>query len=267
MEDKPATLSSSPASSNYTIKTVQELAIDGQKHLQETIQAAFLILSAMDGELFHPNIGSTTVAASSAPPNTAATTSNACGGSTSMSNGQHSNVDVLSDSSSASSSASASALQSHPQHHNSFDIGAGAVDEARLQYKSSVTALRSVLITISNAKKGYNPPYGSTVAEVHEAVPTSNSPADQMAIEKLEEQASALRKVSVLYLFMKFTGGWEVGLDLSDFIMEMKAQGDSGVKYLKTEASEEQVNFELILKQQHKSSVSPDYHLVDWTRL
>ncbi|KAL0330885.1 UNVERIFIED_CONTAM: Mediator of RNA polymerase II transcription subunit [Sesamum angustifolium] len=254
MEDKPATLSSSPASSNYTTKTVQELAIDGQKHLQETIQAAFLILSTMDGELFHPNIGSTTVAASSAPPNTAATTSNAGGGSTSMSNGQHSNVDVLSDSSSASSSASASALQSHPQHHNSFDIGAGAVDEARLQYKSSVTALRSVLITISNAKK----------AEVHEAVPTSNSPADQMEIEKLEEQASALRKVSVLLLIYEIYG--RMGA-LSDFIMEMKAQGDSGAKYLKTEASEEQVNFELILKQQHKSSVSPDYHLVDWPRL
>ncbi|KAL0312157.1 UNVERIFIED_CONTAM: Mediator of RNA polymerase II transcription subunit [Sesamum radiatum] len=159
MDDKPATLLSSlPTSSNYTTKTTQELAIDGQKHLQETIQAAFLILSSMNDELRHPNTCSTTtstVAASSAPPNTAATTSIAGGGSTSMSNAHHSNVDVLSDSSSASSSASASALQSHPQHHNSFDIGAGALDEARLQYKSSVAALRSVLITISNAKKVY----------------------------------------------------------------------------------------------------------------
>lgn len=65
-----------------------------------------------------------------------------------MSNGHHPNGDVLSDSSSASSSA-----QSHTQRHNSFDIGGGALDEARLQYKSSVAALRSVLIALSNAQK------------------------------------------------------------------------------------------------------------------
>lgn len=73
-----------------------------------------------------------------------------------MSSGHHSNGDVLSDSSSsASSSASASASQSHPRHHNSFDIGGGALDEARLQYKSSVAALRSVLIAIANSQKVY----------------------------------------------------------------------------------------------------------------
>ncbi|KAK4435741.1 Mediator of RNA polymerase II transcription subunit [Sesamum alatum] len=147
MEDKSATLSSSPTSSNHTTKTTQELAIQGQKHLEETIQAAFLILYAVNGELCHPNLWSTT-----APPTTAATTSNAGGGSTSMTNGHQSNVDVLSDS---SSSAPASASQSHSQHHNSFDFGGGALDEARLHYKSSVAALRSLLVVISNAKKVY----------------------------------------------------------------------------------------------------------------
>ncbi|XP_020549690.1 mediator of RNA polymerase II transcription subunit 30 isoform X2 [Sesamum indicum] len=152
MEEKPSTMSSSPTSSNYTTKTTQELAIEGQKHLEETVESAFLILSAMNDELCNPNLWSTTSSATSAavsasgPPNTTSG-----GGTTSMSNGHHSNTDVLSDSSSASSSASAS--HSHPQHHNSFDIGGGALDEARLQYKSSVASLRSVLIAISNSQK------------------------------------------------------------------------------------------------------------------
>ncbi|KAI3453994.1 hypothetical protein Pfo_010657 [Paulownia fortunei] len=182
MEEKPSTLSSSPTSSNFTTKTTPELAVEGQKHLEETIEAAFLILSAMNDELCNPNLWSTTSSAtSSAPPSN---TTSLGGGPASMSNGHHSNGDVLSDSSSASSSASAS--QSHPQHHNSFDIGGGALDEARLQYKSSVASLRSVLIAISNAQK----------AKVPEVVPTSTSvsPADQMETEKLEEQASILRK-------------------------------------------------------------------------
>ncbi|KAK4422374.1 protein RRC1 [Sesamum alatum] len=182
MEEKPSTMSSSPTSSNYTSKTTQELAIEGHKHLEETVESAFLILSAMNDELCNPNLWSTTSsAAGAAPPNT----TNATGGGTaSMSNGHHSNADVLSDSSSASSSASAS--HSHPQHHNSFDIGGGALDEARLQYKSSVASLRSVLIAISNSQK----------VKLSEAVPTSTSasPADQIEIEKLEEKASILRK-------------------------------------------------------------------------
>ncbi|KAG8381940.1 hypothetical protein BUALT_Bualt05G0024900 [Buddleja alternifolia] len=180
MEEK----SSSPTSSNYTTKTTQELAIEGQKHLEETIEAAFLILSAMNDELCNPNLWSTTAAAAPTPNTTAITAASVGGGPASMSNGHQSNADVLSDSSSASSSASAS--QSHLQHHNSFDIGGGALDEARLQYKSSVAALRSVLIAISNAEK----------AKVAELVPTSSSvsPADQTETEKLEEQASILRK-------------------------------------------------------------------------
>lgn len=101
-----------------------------------------------------------------------------------MTNGLHPNGDVLSDSSSASSSASAS--QSHTQHQNSFEIGGGALDEARLQYKASVASLRSVLLAISNAQKG----------KASEAILTSTSVsvADQTEIEKLEDQAAILRK-------------------------------------------------------------------------
>ncbi|CAA3025355.1 Hypothetical predicted protein [Olea europaea subsp. europaea] len=188
MEDKPSTLSSSPTSANYTTpKTTQELAIDGQKHLEETIEAAFLILSAMNDELCNPNLWSTptTTSATTTQRNTsaaaAANTTIANGGPTSMSIGQHSNGDVLSDSSSsASSSASASAAQSH---HPNFDIGGGALDEARLRYKAAVAALRSVLTAISNAEK----------AKAPEAI-SSVSLSEQTEIEKLEEQASTLRK-------------------------------------------------------------------------
>lgn len=141
-------MSSSPTSSNYTHKTVQELAVEGQRHLEETIQSAFLILSAMNDELCNAALWSNTSSSASAAPSGA---TNPGGG---VINGHHPSADVLSDSSSASSSASAS--QSHTQHHNSFEIGGGALDEARLQYKASVASLRSVLLAISSVQKVFN---------------------------------------------------------------------------------------------------------------
>ncbi|EYU29203.1 hypothetical protein ABFS82_05G125300 [Erythranthe guttata] len=180
MEEKPSNLSSSPTSGNYATKTTQELSVEGQNHLEETIDAAFLILSAMNDELCNPSLWSTTSTAA----NPSTTHLGGGGASASVGNGHQLNGDVLSDSSSASSSASAS--QSHPQNHNSFDIGGGALDEARLQYKSSVASLRSVLTAISAAQK----------AKVPEMVPTSASVSltDQTEIEQLEEQHSILRK-------------------------------------------------------------------------
>ncbi|KAL5791509.1 hypothetical protein ACOSP7_000103 [Xanthoceras sorbifolium] len=41
-------------------KTTQELAKEGQKHLEETIEAAFQILSSMNDELCNPALWSTT---------------------------------------------------------------------------------------------------------------------------------------------------------------------------------------------------------------
>ncbi|KAL0407869.1 UNVERIFIED_CONTAM: Mediator of RNA polymerase II transcription subunit [Sesamum radiatum] len=156
MEEKPSTMSSSPTSSNYTTKTTQELAIEGQKHLEETVESAFLILSAMNDELCNPNLWSTTSSATSAAVSSAAPPNATSGGGTAT-----------------------------------FDIGGGALDEARLQYKSSVASLRSVLIAISNSQK----------VKLSEAVPTSTSlsPADQIEIEKLEEKASILRKVDSMF--------------------------------------------------------------------
>ncbi|KAH0641536.1 hypothetical protein KY289_032510 [Solanum tuberosum] len=155
-----------------SLKTIQELAVEGQKHLEDTIEAAHQILSAMNDELCNPSLWSTL--------NTAASSAAAGGGvgtSAVLSNGQqhHTNGDISSD---TSSSSSASA-----QH---LDIGGGALDESRLRYKSSIASLRSVLMAISNSQK----------AKALEAASASGSlsAADQAEIEQLEDRASSLKK-------------------------------------------------------------------------
>ena len=92
-------------------KSTQELAMEGQKHLEATIEAAFQILSYMNEELCNPTLWSTTP--STANPNGSNTSA--------MSNGQH----HTSHSGDASSDSS---------HH--FEMGGGALDVARLRYKS-----------------------------------------------------------------------------------------------------------------------------------
>ncbi|XP_059642799.1 mediator of RNA polymerase II transcription subunit 30 [Cornus florida] len=134
-------------------KTTQELAVEGQRHLEDTIEAAFQILSSMNDELCDPALWSTTTS----------TVNNGHHGSTAV------NGDVSSDST----------------HH--FEIGGGALDEARLRYKSSVASLRSVLTAIPNSHKAKAYDMGSTTS-------SSGSPADQAEIKMMEERASALRK-------------------------------------------------------------------------
>lgn len=162
-------------------KTIQELAVEGQRHLEETIESAFQILSSMNDELCNPNLWSTNPNPNSS---TAGATASAAiangsvnnGSTTAMSNGHYtaSNGDISSDSSSSSS------------HQLDIGVGVGALEEARMRYKSSVASLRSVLTAISNSQK----------VKASEMVSTSGlgSPADQADIEKLEEQASTLRK-------------------------------------------------------------------------
>lgn len=109
-------------------KTTQELAIEGQTHLEATIEAAFQILSSMNDELCNPNLWSTT-------PSSFSSNNSNNNNTSAMGNGHHLNGDVSSDSG----------------HH--FEMGGGALDEARLRYKSSVAALRSVLAAIPNSQK------------------------------------------------------------------------------------------------------------------
>ncbi|KAJ9140155.1 hypothetical protein P3X46_030835 [Hevea brasiliensis] len=159
-------------------KTTQELAIEGQKHLEETIQAAYQILSSMNDELCNPTLWST--GSTAIGTTTTASPITAANNIPSLSqNGLVANGDTASDG----------------VHH--LDGGAaavggvgtsnGALDEARFRYKNSVAALREVLAAIPNSQKAKAFETGSTTN-------STSSPANQAEIEKLEEQASNLRK-------------------------------------------------------------------------
>ncbi|GKV13729.1 hypothetical protein SLEP1_g24713 [Rubroshorea leprosula] len=157
MEENPSTPASGP-------KTTQDLAAEGLKHLEETIDAAFQILSSMNDELCNPALWSPT------PSTNAVTTSN---GPSSLSNGA-----MIANGDAASNGG----------HHSDIGgiggSGSGALDDARFRYKNSVASLRAVLAAIPNSQK----------AKAFETGSADSSPADQAEIEKLEEQASNLRK-------------------------------------------------------------------------
>ncbi|KAM7272575.1 hypothetical protein ACFE04_027238 [Oxalis oulophora] len=110
-------------------KSTIELAIEGQSHLESTIQAAFQILSSMNNELCNPTLWATTTNANTntiiAPP-------------------PSSNAVVLNGDSNSDGS-------HHHHHHHTNNT---ALDEARLRYKNSVASLRAVLAAISDSQKG-----------------------------------------------------------------------------------------------------------------
>ncbi|CAL9244717.1 unnamed protein product [Arabidopsis halleri] len=144
-----------------TTMTTQELAMEGEKHLEETIEAAFQIISAMNDELCNPSLWSTSANASSAATATG-------------SNG------------SALVSVDAAAIDG-TSHHSESGGGGGSgnsvLDEASLRYKNSVTSLRAVLAAIPNSQK----------AKASETENGLGSPESEDEIELLEEQALSLR--------------------------------------------------------------------------
>ncbi|KAK6275919.1 hypothetical protein POUND7_005628 [Theobroma cacao] len=167
MEENPLNATTPPTSSNT--KTTQELAAEGLKHLEETIEAAFQILSSMNDELCNPALWSTIPSSSNSTTASSTTTANtaAPNGPSSLSNGD-----------------SASDGGHHLEMGGIGGSGNGALDEARLRYKNSVASLRAVLAAIPNSQK----------AKAFETGSTASSPADEAEIDKLEDQASNLRK-------------------------------------------------------------------------
>ncbi|XP_022736829.1 mediator of RNA polymerase II transcription subunit 30 [Durio zibethinus] len=159
---------------NSSNKTTQELAAEGLKHLEETIEAAFQILSSMNDELCNPALWSTTLSSTNPTIASSATTNTAApNGPSSLSNGTGlGNGDSSSDGG------------HHLEMGGIGGSGNSALDEARLRYKNSVASLRAVLAAIPNSQK----------AKAFETGSTASSPADEADIEKLEEQASNLRK-------------------------------------------------------------------------
>ncbi|KAE8725069.1 Mediator of RNA polymerase II transcription subunit 30 [Hibiscus syriacus] len=162
--EENSVVSSTTTPTNSSNKTTQELASEGLKHLEETIEAAFQILSSMNDELCNPALWSTTP-----------TTSAAAANGPSLSNGA-----VLGNGDSSSDGSGGH----HSETGGAGGSGNGALDEARLMYKNSVAALRTVLTAIPNSQK----------AKAFETGSTASSPAGEADIEKLEEQASNLRK-------------------------------------------------------------------------
>lgn len=132
-------------------KSTKELAMDGQKHLEETIEAAFQILSSMNDELCNPALWST-------PSPVPAT---------------------------HSSNGSASGDGADPSHH--LEMGGGALDEARLRYKSAVANLRAVLMAIPNSQRPKQ-------HDTNSAIITLEAKDDQAEIERLEHHLAHLKK-------------------------------------------------------------------------
>ncbi|XP_038879540.1 mediator of RNA polymerase II transcription subunit 30 [Benincasa hispida] len=168
MEEKPTNVLALP-------QTTQELAMEGIKHLEETIESAFQILYSMNDELCNPTLWSTT---------SSTVTTATSGLAIASPNGPSShsvNGVVNGDASSESTS-----------HHTDSSSGGGsgsggALEEARVRYKNSVLALRAILAAIPNSQK----------ATAYESG-TSGSPADQSEIDKLEQHLSSLRKELVV---------------------------------------------------------------------
>ncbi|RLN42887.1 uncharacterized protein C2845_PM01G47440 [Panicum miliaceum] len=137
----------------------QKLAAEGQRHLEETIAAAFQILVSMNDELCNAGLwSSSSVSAAAAAAATA----------TAGPQHQH----------------SATPPPPHSADSDAADAGGapdpgGSLDEARHRYKSAVAALRASIAAVSSCAQDI----GSTESE-----------ADNAEIERLEVRASALRK-------------------------------------------------------------------------
>ncbi|XVE54481.1 hypothetical protein DITRI_Ditri03aG0085000 [Diplodiscus trichospermus] len=172
MEEDPI-VNAATTPTNSSNKTTQELAAEGLKHLEETIEAAFQILSSMNDELCNPALWSTTPSTNPTTASSSTTNNAAPNGPSSLSNGT-----VLANGDSTSDGGH------HLEMGGVGGSGNSALDEARLRYKNSVASLRAVLAAIPNSQK----------AKSFETGSTASSPADEAEIEKLEERASNLRK-------------------------------------------------------------------------
>ncbi|RYR48141.1 hypothetical protein Ahy_A07g034131 isoform A [Arachis hypogaea] len=200
-------------SGSSSSRTTQELAMEGQKYLEETIEYAFQILSSMNDELCNPVLWSiaSPSAASSASP-------------------LHHNNGPSSHSSNGGAGDAASDNSNHHAESGAVGGGAGAggaLEEARFRYKNAIASLRNVLEAIPNSQKCemkfkgywhanlhilYCELYNFLSRDVFFSFPiklnrsvlqaksfdtgSTDSPMelDDMEIEKLEERASSLRK-------------------------------------------------------------------------
>ncbi|KAL6650712.1 hypothetical protein ACP70R_009637 [Stipagrostis hirtigluma subsp. patula] len=134
----------------------QELAAEGQRHLEETIAAAFQILASMNDELCNPALWSSSAA-----------------GSQNQQSHHHAATPPM------QHSADSDAADAAGGGAGGAPGSGGSLDDARHRYKSAVAALRASISAVSSCTQEM----GST-----------ESKADKAEVERLEEHASALRK-------------------------------------------------------------------------
>ncbi|MQL81496.1 hypothetical protein Taro_013957 [Colocasia esculenta] len=134
-------------------KSKQELGLVGQRYLEETIAAAFQILASMNDELCNPSLWA-------APPAGAPHVAVAANGDVPPEHAGH-------------------LSECGP---GGLGGGGGALDDARLRYKSAISSLRSVIAAIPTSQEGSS---GGGASETM---------VDQDEMEKLEKHASTLRK-------------------------------------------------------------------------
>ncbi|XP_022134927.1 mediator of RNA polymerase II transcription subunit 30 [Momordica charantia] len=163
MEDKPTSILALP-------QTTQELAIEGIKHLEETIESAFQILYSMNDELCNPTLWSTT----SSTATSALSIASPNGPSPHSTNGV------------VNGDASSESTNHHADTSSGGGTGSGgALEEARVRYNNSVLALRAILAAIPSSQN----------AKAYESGTSGHaSPADQSEIDKLEQHLCNLRK-------------------------------------------------------------------------
>ncbi|KAL5216074.1 hypothetical protein ABZP36_007475 [Zizania latifolia] len=138
----------------------QEMAADGQRHLEETIASAFQILSSMNDELCNPVLWSSSSSAAEGS-----------GGGGQHHNHHHAGppLPLLPSTDSNASGAAGGGVGIGPG-------SGGSLDEARHRYKVAVAAVHASIAAVSSC-------------------PQEMGLAEQYEVERLEEHASALRKV------------------------------------------------------------------------
>ncbi|KAH7430709.1 hypothetical protein KP509_08G010700 [Ceratopteris richardii] len=156
-------------------KSLQELAIEGQRALEATVQAAHETLASMNEVLCNAALWSTSSSTSSTVTNATVSASAA------SVSGAPTNTGASAASETATPRTDASKSNAEGSSHQ--EAGWGSLDEARVRLRSSATSLKAVISAIFNSP------------QMREDIPAGLSDkTDPAEIEKLEERASALRE-------------------------------------------------------------------------
>ncbi|KAJ7542871.1 hypothetical protein O6H91_09G015700 [Diphasiastrum complanatum] len=163
------------APSSLSNKSLSDLALEGQKQLEASVNAAHQILESLHEVLNNPSLW---VVPSAMPQSHLPTT------------GADSSSGAKNSESRAGGSEATAVLQQLPEP------GWAALDDARLRYRSSTAALRAVLTAIftnPQMREGEEP-----------AANSEEKKDDEGDLQKLEQRASELREVSYIVLVYSF---------------------------------------------------------------